>query len=252
MGRSSGCQIVFEDALVSRRHAELVVTGESVTLRDLGSINGAFVNGERVDGSRDLVAGDRVSIGKQEMELRVSELGPEQPPPSRFTAETLTGFDTLKATVDPGDGETDSTRRGDVFELLGGVADKVLALGRGDEAEKLLRSNLEKVLEHAEQHGDLPAAKAETAATYAVKLASATGRGRWVDYALHLYSAIGRPLPAAVVDQLYTVLRAVDGVDLALLRRYAASLSAEQARFGPAERFLVQRIGGLVRLAELK
>jgi hypothetical protein len=55
-----------------------------------------------------------------------------------------------------------------------------------------------------------------------------------------------------VVDELYTAMRKVNGVDLVRLRGYLASLRAKQATLGPAERFLVQRIEGLERLAVLR
>jgi hypothetical protein len=60
-----------------------------------------------------------------------------------------------------------------------------------------------------------------------------------------------RPLPGPVVDQLYSVLRSVSGVDLTLLRNYVALLQALQHSFGPTERFLVQRIEGLERIVML-
>jgi hypothetical protein len=92
----------------------------------------------------------------------------------------------------------------------------------------------------------------EKAVHYAVKLADVTGKGRWVDYAVDLYAALKRPLPSEVVDQLYSVLRKVDGVNLPNLRAYAAELRAAQQSLGPAERFVLQRIEGLERVASLK
>ncbi|MFR9752223.1 FHA domain-containing protein [Nocardia sp. 004] len=47
IGRTSDNQIVVNDPLVSRKHARLVATGEGLTIEDLGSANGTFVNGHR-------------------------------------------------------------------------------------------------------------------------------------------------------------------------------------------------------------
>ncbi len=62
IGRSSELDLVLVEDNVSRRHAKLVVRGGAVTLQDLGSTNGTFVNGVRVKKAR-LKEGDRVLIG---------------------------------------------------------------------------------------------------------------------------------------------------------------------------------------------
>jgi pSer/pThr/pTyr-binding forkhead associated (FHA) protein len=58
--------IVIEDPEISRRHASLSWDGSALTVQDLGSTNGTFVNGERIQ-LRTLRAGDRVAFGKTEM-----------------------------------------------------------------------------------------------------------------------------------------------------------------------------------------
>lgn len=57
------CQLVLEQAVVSRRHAEIEVDGQRrATVTDLGSRQGTFVNGERIE-RRELKDGDRVGFG---------------------------------------------------------------------------------------------------------------------------------------------------------------------------------------------
>ena len=90
--------------------------------------------------------------------------------------------------------------------------------------------------------------RADLVARYAVKLAEATGKGSWVDLAIELYTAERRILPAPVVDELYTLVRRVNA-SLTLLRAYLVVLRAQSADYGPAERFLLQRVEGLERLA---
>jgi len=145
----------------------------------------------------------------------------------------------------------DQPPRPEALDLLCGVADKVLALGRGEEAEKVLSSALANLLLEA-RSGSAGASSTARAAEYSVRLADATGRAKWIDYAVELYHVLKRPLPAEVVDQLYDVLRKVSGVNRAALHAYVQLLRASQPNFGPAERFLVQRIEGLERLAALK
>ncbi len=62
-GRDPGCEIVRTDAGVSRRHAQFLATfGKAISVVDLASTNGTFVNGERV-GARSLREGDLVRLG---------------------------------------------------------------------------------------------------------------------------------------------------------------------------------------------
>jgi hypothetical protein len=62
VGRDPMCDLSHDDALLSRRHAEFAMTGDEVTVRDLGSRNGLFVNGTRA-AERALRPGDIVQIG---------------------------------------------------------------------------------------------------------------------------------------------------------------------------------------------
>jgi pSer/pThr/pTyr-binding forkhead associated (FHA) protein len=62
LGRSSGCELVFADDTVSRRHAELRVEDGRWMLRDLGSSNGTYVNGRRVM-EAEVAAGDEIVLG---------------------------------------------------------------------------------------------------------------------------------------------------------------------------------------------
>ena len=69
VGRSSDCDLVLDDAKTSRKHARLSVDGSSVFVEDLGSRNGTFVNGERVESS-DLRPDDEIRIGDVRLRLR--------------------------------------------------------------------------------------------------------------------------------------------------------------------------------------
>ena len=67
IGREHGNDIVLDDALVSRRHARLdppTATTPGV-LHDLGSFNGTFVNGQRIQGAVPLAVGSEVIFGNQ-------------------------------------------------------------------------------------------------------------------------------------------------------------------------------------------
>ena len=62
-GRHTDSEIFLDDVTVSRRHAEFLREGDRFRVRDVGSLNGTYVNRERVDDAV-LSTGDEVQIGK--------------------------------------------------------------------------------------------------------------------------------------------------------------------------------------------
>ena len=73
LGRDDAADIILDDPGISRRHSELRVTTDGphfvTTVRDLGSTNGTFVNGERVT-STHLDDGDRITVGRTSITFR--------------------------------------------------------------------------------------------------------------------------------------------------------------------------------------
>lgn len=64
IGRADEADIHLGSSSLSRRHAELQVDGETVTLCDLKSANGSQVNGRRIDAATTLNDGDLIQLGK--------------------------------------------------------------------------------------------------------------------------------------------------------------------------------------------
>jgi predicted component of type VI protein secretion system len=274
VGRSAGCQLSLDDPLVSRRHALLVVSKDGVTIEDLQSRNGVNVNGQRITGKTPLHAGDKVVIGSQELTLLLgresggrdttSPSASKRTLPKVPTAGELDRERTTSAppgplartgsnpSVSPEAEEPSMMRRAGAFDLLGSVAEKALAMGRADEAERLLASALADVVEASRAGKRLSQQLVDVAARFAAKLATATTKGAWADYVIELYDTQGRTCPAPVVDELYQAFRKVNAIDLARLRGYLNQLREKQATLGPADRFLLQRIEGLERLAALR
>jgi pSer/pThr/pTyr-binding forkhead associated (FHA) protein len=73
VGRQDDCWIRIKSSQVSRRHCEIFESGGKLTIRDLGSSNGTYVNGKRVLGQQALAAGDELTMGA--VTLRVAKLG---------------------------------------------------------------------------------------------------------------------------------------------------------------------------------
>lgn len=70
IGRHDDCQIRIPAASVSRHHCEVVSGGSGVRIRDLGSSNGTFVNGHKVDDAA-LSPGDVIEIGSLLFVVRI-------------------------------------------------------------------------------------------------------------------------------------------------------------------------------------
>ncbi len=64
IGRRDDCDLLLLDPAVSRAHAEITYSGDAVTIRDLRSTNGTFLNQGRVKGSARVCSGDSVTFGR--------------------------------------------------------------------------------------------------------------------------------------------------------------------------------------------
>ena len=274
VGRNATCQLSLDDPLVSRRHALLAVNDEGVTIEDLQSRNGVLVNGKKITERVPLQVGDRILIGAQELTLlqgravtsrdhqttghQAKMTLPKMEASLRMPSDLAGPGPSSSVPAPDGSGGSGSdidvsmVRRADAFKLLGGVAEKALALGRAVEAERLLASPLADVIEACRAGRKLPSQLVDQAAKFSSKLATSTGKGAWAAYVIELYAAQGRPCPAVVIDELYIAMRKVATVDVNRLREYLAMLRAKLSSLGPADRFLFQRLEGLERLAALR
>jgi FHA domain/zinc-ribbon domain len=70
-GRHPDSDIFLDDVTVSRRHAEFYHERGRFTVRDVGSLNGTYVNGSRIE-EAELVGGDEVQIGKFRLQFITS------------------------------------------------------------------------------------------------------------------------------------------------------------------------------------
>jgi len=73
-GRHPESDIFLDDVTVSRRHAEFVREGRGFVVRDVGSLNGTYLNRERIDAA-GLAGGDEVQIGKYRLVFLVGPRG---------------------------------------------------------------------------------------------------------------------------------------------------------------------------------
>jgi EAL domain-containing protein (putative c-di-GMP-specific phosphodiesterase class I) len=69
IGRQEGCHLRLTLSEVSRRHAEIYPHQDQLWVRDAGSVNGTFVNRQRIDSPRRLNSGDILHFGSQEFRI---------------------------------------------------------------------------------------------------------------------------------------------------------------------------------------
>lgn len=224
IGRAESCELPLDDPLVSRQHAALEVATNGVTAEDLGSRNGIRVNGERVEKTKALVPGDVLLVGQ-----------------STFTLAL--GRDAVTDTIDQA-----STQRLPAFGLMGILGEKALALGRADEAERLLGPQIELLIDELAHGKRVDGPAIDQACAFSLQLAGLFGTGKWVDVVFRIHRLLRRTCSSGIVDELYTVLRRVKQPSLVELREYLKVLREIEPGLGPAERFLVGRLEGLERL----
>lgn len=78
IGRSQKCDVCLSERKISRKHAKIQDKQEGHILLDLGSTNGTYLNGQRVEQAVPLKAGDMLRIGTSVINIAVSEGGAEE------------------------------------------------------------------------------------------------------------------------------------------------------------------------------
>ena len=62
IGRTQENDVVLDGSRVSKRHAQIVFNENRITIIDLNSANGVFVNGKRLTKPQDIIVGDEIRI----------------------------------------------------------------------------------------------------------------------------------------------------------------------------------------------
>jgi pSer/pThr/pTyr-binding forkhead associated (FHA) protein len=68
IGRSTGAEFILDAPMVSRLHCQLSATNDAIQVKDLGSTNGTFVNGNKIT-SATLHAGDVLKVGRVDLRI---------------------------------------------------------------------------------------------------------------------------------------------------------------------------------------
>lgn len=273
VGRSSACSLALDDGLVSRRHAVFRVSDREVKVEDLGSRNGIAVNGTAVVGSQVLAHMDRVTVGSQELVLLVGSQKAHSetlqfetcfrckalvPEGRRKCTEcgaivgtggapTLAGASATLRDM-PAFGDVDEpTHVGSAFRLLAGIADKALALGRFDEAERVLGPSLENLDRDTASGRNVASQTIEDGVEFAIRLAEGPRAQEWIAWLFRVHASAAVWMTLARIERMHELVRSARYSDPRPLRAYLDALRSS-GELRPAERFLVKQLEGLERV----
>lgn len=263
IGRSALCHVTIEDPLVSRQHARVFTEGDRVTLEDLDSRNGTFVNGKQVEGTRVLADGDRVRVGTLELVFcTAQDLAREARPGRRTTgfmchcahcgtpypteasacpscgSETRVDDDTISGLI--GEAQRDWT-----LEVLTEVLGKALVTRRWEEVERMLRrarATIESKLATGQAVGS---EQLDYVGQAAVQLSVERGQPDWAGWALAVYATAGQ-VPAEEVLQPLDLM--AESVRRELAGAASRLVTTIQAKGGPDSR----EVASYVRLRALR
>jgi hypothetical protein len=131
VGRASDLDMVLVEDMVSRRHARIACNAQQITIEDLGSTNGTFVNGEKIKRAL-LKEGDRVLIGTSILKVVAADSTLQ---PRRRHAESSTASRTQSRSMS---GAIDEIPLPDLLQLLGtSKKTGVLVVRTGDDVGKI-------------------------------------------------------------------------------------------------------------------
>ncbi len=230
IGRSAKCDIVVDEPRVSRRHAQLEVEGTDVHVVDLQSRNGIFVNDRPVRRVQALAEGDLILVGGAEFELQFVES--QAPTPARRPHQVYVVLESIDSAEDRTAGKdcfaaAPVTKTFDDLELIGRVAERALSAGHPQQAETLVESHLQRVLDDSFRRREVSPGTIQRALHISLLLAESTHRGGWFDYAVDLLRAQRLLCSDSVLKRLVHVQQQVDRVDQDRIRKYVDTLRAE-------------------------
>jgi hypothetical protein len=205
VGRMADCWLTLDDDLISRYHARFHVSLDRVDVEDLGSRNGTYVNGERLNGRINLTHADKVRIGREiitfvELEGEVDE----------------DHGDALRRTIGPGEDSKFPS-------LIGALVEKSLSMGKLKEAERYALA-LTNQITSAKVEVSHPTAV--SAISCLIALADKTAAGVWIDRVFRLHVSNRWVMQDAIITRVRSALDRIPRVPGTGIIDYEATLRA--------------------------
>jgi pSer/pThr/pTyr-binding forkhead associated (FHA) protein len=113
IGRAWECHLRIPTSQVSRKHCRFIMEGQNLKVQDLGSTNGTFRNGRRVQEAA-LAPGDRVQVGPVTFIVQIDgqppdeQLRPDVHPEPTSSADSTAGASPLDSSIAPAPTESEN------------------------------------------------------------------------------------------------------------------------------------------------
>jgi pSer/pThr/pTyr-binding forkhead associated (FHA) protein len=232
VGRDEACWIVVAGPLVSRRHARFLLQNDELSIEDLGSTNGTFLNDVRIHGRVQVQPGDRILIGSSEVEV-TWQTG-DSPASGTFGEDELDRATPSSGVVvvgrvslsrDHWGAVTERNLRSGPFGLemiasAARLAERMFALGRPLAGRDILSEPLNRILDAARGGQHLEPQMLDTVGRCAIKLAQEVRDAQWVNLAVEIHLIAGHPMRPETLEQIISLRQKAAIGDRELIERY--------------------------------
>jgi hypothetical protein len=257
VGRDFGANIVLRDPLVSRLHARIAVGSDGlVSIEDLQSANGVFVNGNKLAQPSALLSeGDRLLIGTTEVSvfslrgsarLGLGQQGLRSPYSHAAPDFTRSSNEDANAEQRPiSRRPLVTTGRSDATNLVGQFAEQLMDSGHPLEAVRVLSEHLQNLVKGATAGLNVPGRILEVATHYALTLLSWTQKSLWLDYVFELHLASLQVPSDESLNEIESILRTAWQVDAAQVSYFIKTIERRHIPLSANEANRLRRIEGL-------
>jgi pSer/pThr/pTyr-binding forkhead associated (FHA) protein len=221
-GRAPDCQLPIADRRCSHQHAEFSRAADGViTVCDLGSSNGTYVNGIRIDTARRLALGDWITLGNETFELCIA--GDAQRPPT----PTIPVQRRPDAGSDrhPAIEARTKTDPGSPLLSIASFTAQAASHAATPVSPAAIEKPLRALLRQIERGESFDAGAPEMAALVALRMTSVTKEASWLSYCFDLYAALRLPLSPDLLDRVREALLCVPQLEAAPFRAYLELLT---------------------------
>lgn len=271
IGRSAQCHLTIDDALVSRLHAKIVTEGDELFIEDLGSRNGFSVNSVETRAKTKLRHLDRIRIGNQDLVV-VDDAAMGRPAKATSNVCRICGASMqvgetrcgvcgapagtglrehatveLQVPLELRQAAAAGMKSPSAFAMVGSIASKALALGRIDEAERMLAPLLDSIGNRFAAGEVVDPPTLREAIDFATKLTEGPTAGRWITWLLNAHASLRRLPDVALVDALHDLVRRARYVDPKPVARLIEVVSANP-HLTAGDKFIVKRLESLRRV----